>query len=357
MHVTEHEHHTTDENLLDDLVCAKRYRIERVLAEGTTGHVFRARRLLDGRAVVLKCGSKDSEMARTSLRAEARALAALDHPNIVRFFEHREGSDICFLAMEHLDGTDLAARIRTGNVTRAQAMLWLEELASALDHVHAVGLVHRDIKPANVMIVRASDGVEHAVLVDFGLASPRVSRKGRSRFLCGTPAYMAPEQALGNDAEVTAASDRYALAAVALELLSGQRPYPNASVPELLRMVIETAPRAASELGDFGESVDAVFARGLARDPRVRFTTAWALVDALQRALDEGHRALDGGHRSAPRKASAGRASLAKSGASAGVGKATVKAARPSDAKAPIPLSARRTRPSQRPVLVRAKAA
>jgi serine/threonine-protein kinase len=321
MHGTEPTTH--EENLLDDLVCAKRYRIERVLAEGTTGHVFRARRLAEGRAVVLKCGSMESEMARTSLRAEARALAALDHPNIVRFFEHREGRDICFLAMEHLDGTDLAACLRAGTITRAQAMLWLEELASALDHVHSHGLVHRDIKPANVMIVRASDGVEHAVLVDFGLASPRASRKSRSRFLCGTPAYMAPEQAMGNDVEVTAASDRYALAALALELVTGQRPYPNASIPELLRMVIERAPSAPSELGDFGPSVDAVFARGLARDPRVRFTTSWSLVDALGLALREQR---------GSRQAS-------------------------STAKAPIALSARRTKPSQRPITARAKAA
>lgn len=105
--------------------------------------------------------------------------------------------------------------------------------------------------------------------------------------------------------------------------MTGQRPYPNASIPELLRMVIERAPRAPSELGDFGPAVDAVFARGLARDPRVRFTTSWALVDALGLALREG--------RAIPQPAS--------------------------NAKPPVALSARRTKPSQRPLVARDKAA
>ncbi|MBX7197521.1 MAG: serine/threonine protein kinase [Sandaracinaceae bacterium] len=282
---------STNETLLHDLVVAGRYRIERVIAEGTTGHLFRARRLSDDRVIALKCGSIESEMSRTSLRVEAQALAALDHPNIVRFLEHREGRDLCFLAMEHLDGVDLAARMRQAPVTRAQAMLWLHELASALDHVHAAGLVHRDIKPANVMIVRASDGVEHAVLIDFGLASPRTTRKQRTRFLCGTPAYMAPEQALGNDADVSAATDRYALAAVALELVTGHRPYPNGSIPELLRRVMQESPRAPSELGDFDARVDEVFAKALAREPRARFASCEASIAAIEASLPRPRRA------------------------------------------------------------------
>jgi len=279
------DHSAAEETLLDDLLCARRYRIGRVIAEGTTGHVFAARRLSDAQPVVLKVGSMASQMARTSLRAEAKALALLDDPNIVRCHEHLEGIDVAVLVVDHLEGTDLGTRMRAAPVARAEAMRWLGELASALDHVHAAGLVHRDLKPANVMIVPDEEGLERAVLIDFGLASPRASRNARSRFLCGTPAYMAPEQAVGDETLVGPAADRYALAALGLELLTGQRPYPNASIPELLRMVIEARPRAASALGDFGPFVDAVFARGLAREPRARFTSAWAFVDRLERAL------------------------------------------------------------------------
>ncbi len=275
----------TGETLRDDLVCSGRYRIRHKIQGGSTGHLFRADRMEDGRPVVLKCGSSSNPVMRAFLRAEASALDSLDHPSVVRLVEHCEGRDLTFLALEALDGTDLATRRRASDVSRGEVIRWLSDIASALDHVHSRGLVHRDIKPANVMIVPTEGGQTRAVLVDFGLACARSTGKERARFLCGTPAYMAPEQALGLEAETGPAADRYALAAVALELITGQRPYPPASVPELIAMVIEQAPRKPSELGPFGSRLDAVFTRALARDPDRRFETCAAFVEALERAL------------------------------------------------------------------------
>jgi len=307
---------TTGETLHDDLVCSGRYRIRHKIMGGTTGHLFRADRIEDGCPVVLKCGSTGNPVIRAFLGAGASALEALGHPGIVRLVEHCEGRDVTFLALEALDGTDLATRRRAAPVSRGEALRWLRDVGSALDHVHSRALVHRDIKPANVMIVPTEGEQTRAVLVDFGLARARRTGKERARFLCGTPAYMAPEQALGLEAETGPASDRYALAAVALELITGQRPYPPASVPELITMLIGQPPRLPSELGPFGPPVDAVFVRALARDPEGRFETCAAFVDALERALPRtvarrGVTPMASAERIPTRRASASRARAA----------------------------------------------
>lgn len=276
-----------NQGLFEGLLCGGRYRIGASIGEGSMGQLFRASRLRDGREVVLKCVTATGAAARRQLRDEAHALASLSHPNIVGFVEHGEGSDVCFIAMDALDGVDLGARIREGSVPRALAMNWLRELASALDHLHARGLVHRDIKPGNVVIHKDARGEEHAVLVDFGLASAYSSEqpKERARFLCGTPAYMAPEQALGMERAIGPATDRYALAAIALELLTGQRQYPSASIGELLVMLVEKPPRKPSALGPFDAKVDEVFARAMARDPSRRFESAALMVATIEAAL------------------------------------------------------------------------
>lgn len=267
--------------LIPGLVCAGRYRIGAPLAEGAMGRLFHAERIRDGRRVVLKCQAAGGASTRQALRAEAASLALLGHSSIVRLVEHGETGDVCFIAMEALDGEDLGTRMREGEIPTRVALRFLEELASALDHMHARGVVHRDIKPANVVLARGGT-FERAVIVDFGLATTQPSNEKRGRFLCGTPAYMAPEQALGLEAAIGPATDRYALAAIALELLTGQRPYPNLSIGELLRAIVETPPRKPSELGGFDETVDAVFARAMARDPSRRYETALDMVRAIK---------------------------------------------------------------------------
>lgn len=279
--------------LFEGSVCAGRYRILGSMGEGSMGQLFSAERISDGRRVVLKCTSSRGASSREQLRAEAEALASVDHPHIVRAIEHQEGSDVCFLAMEALDGEDLGQRLRSGVVEPALAMRWLSELADALDHLHARGLVHRDIKPANVVLHRDASGRSRAVLIDLGLAGPIhiAGAPARARFLCGTPAYMAPEQALGMESQIGPATDRYALAALALEMLTGQRPYPTASIGELLVMLVERPPRKPSALGDFDGQLDEVFARAMSRDPARRFESARAMADAIAAVVPRSRRA------------------------------------------------------------------
>jgi serine/threonine-protein kinase len=264
---------------------AGRYRLGAQIGAGGSGRVHLATRVADGREVVLKMLSGGGRAGRDQLRAEARTLATLQHPNVVRFVEHAESAEATFVALEAVRGNDLAARIASGRVTRGGAVVWLYELASALDHVHAQGFVHRDLKPANVMIDEASGG--RSVLVDFGLASEYRLRTGprASAFVVGTPEYMAPEQALALEADIGPAADRYALAAIALELFTGERPYPKMPIGRLLTTILESPPRRPSALGVGGPELDAVFARAMARDPERRYGSAREQIEAIVRAL------------------------------------------------------------------------
>ena len=280
---------TTFHGLTSGQLCTGRYRIGAPLAQGGMGQLFHAVRVRDGRRVVLKCQGGGGPPDRAQLRAEAAALGALAHSSIVRLVEFEESDATCFLAMESLEGDDLGERMRREALPVRVALRFLEELASALDHMHARGVVHRDVKPANVMLARCGS-FERAVLVDFGLATSATGPRSAGRYLCGTPAYMAPEQALGVERAIGPATDRYALATIALELLTGRRPYPSLPVSELIAAIVETPPRRPSQLGDFDATVDAVFARAMARDPARRHGSALDMVRAIQAVVPARNR-------------------------------------------------------------------
>ncbi len=275
-----------DPNMLEPgRVIAGRYRLGREVGSGAAGRTHLAQRISDGREVVLKIDARASRRSRDRMRSEARALAALDHPNVVGFVEHGETSDLAFVVMEAIHGETLEAHLRRGDVSRATAVLWLYELAQALDHVHAMGFVHRDVKPANVMVTAQG---KRLVLVDFGLATEyRRARPPRDEqaFVVGTPEYMAPEQALGLESEIGPAADRYALAAIALELFTGERPYPPMTLGRLLATILEQPPRRPTQLGFGGPELDLVFSRAMAREPSRRHASGRELVEAVVAAL------------------------------------------------------------------------
>ena len=145
-----------------------------------------------------------------------------------------------FLVMEYLAGGTVADAIRVGAVRRQEALRWISEAASALDHAHACGIVHRDIKPANFLLDRG----RALHVTDFGIARLVSEDTITSDQLFGTAAYLSPEQALGQDA--TSASDRYALAVTAFELLAGERPFTAPHFAAQARQHIEDPPPAAS---------------------------------------------------------------------------------------------------------------
>ncbi|MCU0671476.1 MAG: serine/threonine protein kinase [Myxococcota bacterium] len=266
-------------------VVARRYVVSRPLADGGMAQLHRAHDLVHGVDVVLKLPLVDHSEYFERLEREARILSSLSSPHVVRALDFvRTDEGVPCLVMAHVPGGDLASRLDAGErPSSRRALRILGAVATALDHLHERGVVHRDVKPANVV---GYDG--RAVLVDFGLATSDRAELARERArILGTPMYMAPEQALGLGEHVGAASDRYGLAALAFELVTGARPYPTATPGKLLLAIAERAPRRPSEVGHPSVAIDAVFARALARDPARRFETARAFVDGLRTALCE----------------------------------------------------------------------
>jgi eukaryotic-like serine/threonine-protein kinase len=271
----------------------ERYRVKRHLANGGMASVWCADDLELDRSVAIKVLAErfahDAEALRRFQR-EARAAARVGtHPQVVTIYDVdvtpavADGPGRAFIVMEYLAGGTVADAIRHDDIRRQEAIRWLREAASALDHAHASGIVHRDIKPANFLLDRSR--VLH--VADFGIARLTSEETITSPDqLFGTAAYLSPEQALGHEA--TSASDRYALAVVAFELLVGERPFHSPHFSAQARQHIETPPPAASERNRLvPPAVDPVFAAGLAKDPEQRPASADALVRALETAFGE----------------------------------------------------------------------
>ena len=261
----------------------ERYVVVAPLAAGGMARLFLAHHLDLGVQVVLKIPDESGGSVEARFRSEARMLARLRHSRIVRALDfcRLPNGRLC-LVMEHLVGTDLATLLGRGApLPPRRAVSMLRDIAEALDHVHERGVVHRDVKPANVVATDAG-----AVLVDFGLARLLDDPEGDDRStIVGTPQYMAPEQVLGLGSHVGAPADRYALAAMALELLSGHRPYPAMPTGKLLLTIAESSPRRPTELGIGSCALDRVFERALARDPARRFGSCLEMIDEIRRAL------------------------------------------------------------------------
>ena len=270
-----------------DAWCGRRvavhHRIVKHLGSGGMGHVFLAQHsTLGTRAAVKLLTARRTPEAVARFVEEARLLALFHHPNIVQVFDHGELDDgTTYLLMEHVPGVDLECWMRERTLSPERVLHVLRQLARAVDHVHAHGILHRDIKPSNIMIVpTAGDAVK---LIDFGIAIREGWRGASDRRLAGTPAYMAPEQAAGG--RCSRASDIYAVGSLALEMLTGRPPYAYATMQRVMAALTREPPPLPSERGLRVPGLDAFFVRALARDPRVRFPSARALVDTLEGVL------------------------------------------------------------------------
>ena len=189
-------------------------------------------------------------------------------------FDVGETEEQPFIVMEFLEGGSLEDRLKAGRPSTAEVIRWLDQAAAALDAGHAAGVVHRDVKPGNLLL--DSHGELH--VADFGVASAvGLDSLTMTGMVLGTSGYLSPEQARGERA--TSASDRYGLAVVAWELLSGRRPF------ESDNPTAEAAAHANAPIPSFSPELDPVFQRALAKDPEARYPTAAAFVDDLRSAL------------------------------------------------------------------------
>jgi eukaryotic-like serine/threonine-protein kinase len=265
-----------------------RYRSPKRIATGGMGEVYRATDATLGRAVAVKLLAQRyarDDAVRQRFTREALAAARLSgEPHVVTIFDVGEYADRPFIVMEYLSGGSLEQRIRKdGSQEPGRALEWLEQAAVALDAAHRNGVVHRDVKPANLLLDR-NDNVHVA---DFGIASAAgMDSLTMTGTVLGTAGYLSPEQAQGERA--TPASDRYALAVVAFELLSGHRPFENESMTaEAAAHVNAQVPSITRICETLPDELDPVFRRAMAKDPRERFPTAQDFVAAMRAAMAE----------------------------------------------------------------------
>jgi TolB-like protein/tetratricopeptide (TPR) repeat protein/tRNA A-37 threonylcarbamoyl transferase component Bud32 len=274
---------------------AGRYRIEQEIGRGAAATVYLAQDLRHGRRVALKVLNSElgAALGVERFQREIRTQARLQHPHILPLFDSGSAAGRLFCTMPYVEGGSLRDRLRREGPLPLEATAQLTaEVASALTYAHALGVIHRDIKPANILISASG----HALLTDFGIAyaiedgsgHARPGRITESGVTLGTPAYMSPEQSVGDEA-VDSRSDIYSLAVVVYEMLSGSPPFtgPNPRAIMARRLVERPASLAIVRPG-LPPTVEAAVNRALARLPAGRFETAAEFAVALCGRGEEG---------------------------------------------------------------------
>jgi serine/threonine-protein kinase len=276
------------------------YRLGRTIGEGSGGVVYEAEHVDLARRVALKVLGADPATAAGALdrfRAEARALASLEHPNLVELYDFGTSLDgRTYFAMELCRGETLDVRLRRGPVDWRLAARIAIETAKALEAVHAARLVHRDVKPHNVMILDGSQESDapQLKLIDFGVASGATAgggdvraRAARGFVVLGTPEYMAPEQVA--DEGVDGRADVYALGCVLYEMLTGVRPFDGPSTIAVMGKQLRETPRppkACPPSRSIPRMLDAIVVRAMEKNPQDRFQSAIDMRRALEAVVD-----------------------------------------------------------------------
>jgi WD40 repeat protein len=266
------------------------YEILGELGRGGMGVVYRARQVGLNRLVALKmilAGSHAGAEDLARFRAEAEAVAALQHPNIVQIYEVGERDGLPYFSLELVEGGSLADRLDGTPWAARPAAELVAALARAMQYAHSRGVVHRDLKPANVLLATLEAAPK---ITDFGLAKQLDSAVGRTRTgaILGTPSYMAPEQAGGRRKEVGPPADVYALGAILYELLTGRPPFRAETPLDTILQVLDTEPVPPSRLlPKVARDLETICLKCLQKEPRKRYASAVELADDLQRFIDD----------------------------------------------------------------------
>jgi len=267
-----------------------KYEILRLLGKGSMGEVYLGLDASLGREVAIKViqsGAAFGGEEKQRFEREARAMAALNHPHIITIFDFGTVDDRHYLAMEYLEGDDLANLIQRGEHEKLQLLEALAQACEALGYVHDCGIIHRDVKPGNILV--ASKGKQLlAKLVDFGVASVDRSNLTEQGIWMGTVSYMAPEYL--DSGKSTPSADLFAVGVIIYEILSGGlRPFPGESSTAILNAILRKSvqPLAPEDVQTVSPKVLDVMDKALAKDPADRYTTAAELARALREALRE----------------------------------------------------------------------
>ena len=268
------------------------YRLVEVLGVGGMGTVYLANDSGGGDRVALKVLSPDiatNEAFRRRFLREADYARSVEHPNIVRVRDAGESDGLLFIAMDYVDGADLATILRRdGRLDPTRATGILMQVAEALDTIHAAGLIHRDVKPANCLVT-GSPPQEHALLTDFGVSRNPLKDSAALTVagdFVGTHFYTAPEQLFGDP---DPRADVYSLGCVLYECLTGRPPFPFDDVAAVLEAHVDMPPPALTELRpDLPPELGSVISRALSKLPGDRFDTCAGLIAAARATLVGG---------------------------------------------------------------------
>jgi len=270
------------------------YSLEEEVGAGGAAAVYRAYQSQLDRWVAIKVldvadAGGPAFLAR--FRAETRAVAALQHPNILSIYDYGEEQGIAYIVMEYVSGGSLARRMHGRPMASDAALALAIPIGDALDYAHGEGIVHRDVKPSNILLARA----DWPLIVDFGLAGvvDARTRIGQSSAV-PTTTYLSPEQVAGEAVDLR--TDIYSLGLVLYELVTGHTPFEATSAAEATMARVHKAPVPPREANAaVPEALEGVLTRALARDPATRYETMAAFVHDLRRAarVAEGHESAD----------------------------------------------------------------
>src|SRR5881296_3449721 len=263
------------------------YELLEQIGRGGQGVVFRARQKSLNRIVALKViglGQWATEAHLKRFRLEAEAAARLEHPGIVPIHEVGERDGSCYFSMKFIEGGQLDNAPRRQPMPIRRAVELIVKVARTVHYAHEHRILHRDIKPGNILL--DAKGEPH--LTDFGLARlvESESTVTRTMEVLGTPSYMAPEQAVGNNAAVSSVTDVYGLGAVLYQLLTGHPPFAGGTTYETIKLLLDTEPRQPRLLNPkIDRDLSTICLKCLEKDPQRRYSSALALAEDLERWL------------------------------------------------------------------------
>jgi serine/threonine-protein kinase len=263
------------------------YELLEEIGRGGQGVVYRAHQKSLNRTVALKMiglGPWATEAHLKRFRREAEAAASLNHPFIVPIHEVGERDGFCYFSMDFVEGGQLDEVVKQEPMAIRQAAELIVKVARTVHYAHEHGILHRDIKPGNILLDK--NGEPH--LTDFGLARivETESTVTHTLEVLGTPSYMAPEQAAGEHAKLSKATDVYGLGAVLYQLLTGHPPFAGGTTYETIKLVLETEPRRPRLLNPkIDRDLSTICLKCLEKDPQRRYSTALALADDLEHWL------------------------------------------------------------------------
>src|SRR5438270_1280667 len=263
------------------------YELLEEIGKGGQGVVYRARQKSLNRTVALKViglGQWATKAHLKRFRLEAEAAASLEHPCIVPIYEVGKRGGACYFSMGLVDGGQLDAVAKREPMPLRHAAELIAKLARTVHYAHERGILHRDIKPGNILL--DAKGEPH--LTDFGLARlvETESTVTRTMEVLGTPSYMAPEQAVGNNAAVSSITDVYGLGAVFYQLLTGHPPFAGGTTYETIKLLLETEPRQPRRLNPIVDrDLSTICLKCIEKDPKRRYSSALALAEDLEHWL------------------------------------------------------------------------